>query len=121
MEKNLELLKMKKSLIFQLVYVILILGLFYYLNFSIYFIMVVGVLFLLIILLKGKLYTKIKDFTNKKFPSLAKLPSWIHKLIIILIFILIYILLKEIIFFVLKLGGIDVRGIIANSVNQSLT
>lgn len=111
---------MKKSLIFQLVYVILILGLFYYLNFSIYFIMVIGVLFLLIILLKGKLYGKVKEFTNKKFPSISKLPSWVQKLIIILAFILIYLLIKEIIFFVLKLGGIDVREIMVNSVNQSL-
>jgi hypothetical protein len=112
---------MKKSLILQLVYVILILGLFYYLGFSIYFIMVIGVLFLLIIFLKGKLYRKIKDFTNKKFPSISKLPSWVQKLIIILVFILVYLLIKELIFFVLKLGGIDVREIMVNSVNQSLT
>ncbi|MCK9568279.1 hypothetical protein M0R72_05000 [Candidatus Pacearchaeota archaeon] len=112
--------KMKKSLIFQLVYGILILGLFYYLGFSIYFIMVIGVLFLLIILLKGKLYRKVKDFANKKFPSISKLPSWVQKLIIILAFILIYLLIKELIFFILKLGGIDVREIIVNSVNQSL-
>jgi Trk-type K+ transport system membrane component len=82
--------------------------------------MVVGVLFLLIIFLKGKLYRKVKDSVNKKFPSLAKLPPWVQKLVIILIFILIYLLAKELIFFVLKLGGIDVREIMVNSVNQSL-
>jgi len=110
---------MKKSLIFQIIYVILILGLFYYLGFSIYLIMVLGIFFALIILLKGKLYRKVREFTDKKFPSISKLPSWIHKLIIIIAFILIYLLIKTIVFAILKFVGVDVQEIMMNNINQS--
>jgi hypothetical protein len=111
---------MKKSLIFQIIYSVVVLGLFYYIGFSFYSLAIIAILFALIILLKGKLYRKIKDFADKKLPSLSKLPAWVKKLIVILFFILIYILIKEIVFFILKLVGVDVQEIMMNNINQSL-
>jgi len=110
---------MNKKLIFQLIYVVALLLLFYYLNFSIYFLLVVGLFFILIIFLKGKIYKSINNFASEQIPLLKKFPNWIQKLIIIIVFILIYILIKEIIFFILNLIGIDVRGMLINSINQS--
>lgn len=110
---------MNKKLIFQLIYVVALLLLFYYLNFSIYFLLVVGLFFILIIFLKGKIYKNINNFASKQIPLLKKFPNWIQKLIIIIVFILIYILIKEIIFFILNLIGIDIRGMLINSINQS--
>jgi hypothetical protein len=110
---------MKKSLIFQIIYSVVVLGLFYYIGFSIYALAIIAILFALIILLKGKLYRKIKDLADKKFPALSKLPAWVKKLIIILSFILIYILIKEVLFFILKSAGVDVQEIMMNNINQS--
>lgn len=111
---------MKRGLWFQIIYAIVILILFYSIGLSIYFLMIVAVLFTLIILLKGKLYNKIKDFVDKKFPAISRLPSWLQKLIIILFFISIYILIKQIVFFILKIAGFDIQKIMMDSINQSL-
>lgn len=75
---------------------------------------------MLIILLKGRFYKKLENFINKKFPSISKQPSWIKKLIILIAFILIYIIIKQIIFFSLKIVGIDIRQIISESINSSI-
>ncbi len=111
---------MNKKLIFQFIYLIILLGLFYYLGFSIYFLLVLGIFFILIILLKGKLYRKINEYAIRRFSFLKKLPNWVQRLIIIFGFILIYILIKEIIFLILELFGIDIREIMINNINQSL-
>jgi hypothetical protein len=111
---------MNKKLIFQLIYVIILLGFFYYLRFSIYFLLGMGIFFVLIILLKGKLYRKINKFAIEKFSFLKKFPAWIQKLIIILSFVLIYILIKEIIFLILELFGINIREMMIDSINQSI-
>ena len=111
---------MRKGLIIQIIYSLIILFLFYYLGFSIYSLLVLAILFTMIILLKGKLYNKIKETINKKFPKFAKLPSWLNKLIIIFIFILIYLILKQIIFYLLKLAGMDIEKTMMDSLNKSL-
>jgi hypothetical protein len=79
-----------------------------------------GIFFILIIFLKGKLYRKINDFVTERFSLLKKLPAWVQKLIIILSFVLIYILIKEIIFLILELFGINIREMMMDNINQSL-
>jgi len=74
----------------------------------------------LLILLRGTLYKKLDDFLIGKFPSLSKQKPWVRKLIVILAFILIYILLKQIIFLILKQFGIDVQQMITESINSSI-
>ncbi len=97
-----------------------LLYLLYNLGFSLYFIISIGIVLLLLTLLKGKLYKKLDNCLSKKFPSLSKLKPWIKKLILIAIFILIYALLKQIIFLVLKVFGIDIQKIILESINPSI-
>ena len=99
---------------------ILLLFLFYRIGIPLYFIFVIGIVILLLVLLKGKLYTKIDDFLRKKFPILSKQKPWVRKLIIIAIFILIYVLLKQVVFMILKIFGVDVQQIILDSINQSI-
>lgn len=112
---------MKKGLWFQIVFSSLILGLFYYLGASIYSIITLGIMFLLIILLKEKLYGRTKDAIHKYFPSVSKLPSWIQKIIILVLFILVYILIREIVFAVLKIAEVYVRGLMMEGINQSVS
>ena len=56
---------------------------------------------------------------DKKFPFLVSLNPTIRKIIIILIFILFWVLLKQIIFMGFNLAGIDLQDIMIESLNQS--
>ena len=105
---------------FSILTFILLLFLFYRLGLPGYFIILIGIVILLLVLLKGKLYTKIDDFLRKKLPILSRQKPWVRKLIIIAIFILIYVLLKQVVFMVLKMAGVDIQRIISDSINQSI-
>ncbi len=94
---------------------------FYTLDFPLYILILIGIVILLLILLRGRLYKKLDDFIRKKFPFLSKHKTWVRKLIIIILFVLIYILLKQIIFLILKMAGIDVQKMITDSINQSVS
>ena len=116
---------MKKSssswrIYFQIIQSAVLLYIFYKLGFSLYVIIIMGLVLLLLILFKGKLYRNLDDFLSRKFPFLSKLNPLVKKLIIIAVFVLIYILLKQIIFLILKQFGIDVQQIITESINQSI-
>jgi hypothetical protein len=113
--------KSKIMKIYQIAVSVILLGLLYYLGFPLYYIGIMAVLILLLIFLKGKLYRKIESFMDKVLPFLAKLNPTVRKIIIILIFILFWILLKQIIFFGLKLAGIDMEKIIYESMNNSIS
>ena len=98
----------------------LILYTFYNLGLPFYFIVLLGIILLLLIFLKGKLYKKLDSFLSKRLPFLSKLNPVIKKIIIIVVFVLVYMILKWIIFWILGLFGADVRQMIAQSINQSI-
>ncbi len=58
-------------------------------------------------ILRGHLYRKIDSFIKKIFPWTKKMPSWVEKGIIIISFIIVYIILKDLVFLILKLFGLD--------------
>lgn len=91
----------------------------YILKFPILFIILVGIITLLIILLKGKFYLKLNDFLTHKFHFFSKQTKLVKRIIVILIFIIAYIILKQTIFFILAKLGIDIRQIILNNLNQT--
>jgi len=96
----------------------ILLFIFYKLGFSFYFIIGMGIFILLLVLLKGKLFNKLDSFLTAKFSFLSKQSPRVKKLIIIIAFILAYIVLKQIIFFILSQFGIDVQKIILDGVNN---
>jgi hypothetical protein len=87
-------------------------------GFSIYLSFLIGIVILLFLFLKGKLYKKLDHFLNNKFHFLSKLKPWVRKLMIIAGFVLIYLLLKQVIFAILKVAGLDVQKMITNSINK---
>jgi predicted RND superfamily exporter protein len=111
---------MNKKLLFQIIYSIIILGILLSIGVEFHLIIILGILFALIIFLKGKLYKKVRQFTDKRIPFLSKLPSWLHKTIIFLLVILIYILIKQTLFFLFKICGIDLQEILLENINHSL-
>lgn len=77
----------------------------------------IGLLFLLLILLKGKLYKKFDHYLNQKFPVLSKLNPPIKEVIIIVAFVLTFMLIKQFVLTGLKMYGVDVQQTITNSLN----
>jgi hypothetical protein len=112
--------KSKIMKIYQIVVSIFLLGLLWYLGFPIYYIGIMAVLIMLLILFRGKVYRKIESFMDRIFPFLLKVKPAVRKIIIILVFILFFIAFKQVIFFALKLAGIDMQAI-ANNVSKSMS
>jgi len=104
----------------QILSIIGLLYFFYYLGLPLYYLGLIGIMSILLILLKGKIYRKLEGYINKKFPKISEQPSWIKKLIIIGLFVIIYILIKQVIFTFLKMVGIDIQKIILENLNKSV-
>jgi hypothetical protein len=92
---------------------------FYKLGFPFYFIVIFGIILLPLIVLRGTIYKKLDNFLCRKLPFLLKLNPIIKKIIIIIVFILVYMAVKGIIFYILSLFGIDVQKMISEGLNQS--
>jgi hypothetical protein len=111
-------LKNNQKIYLQIITSAILLFVFYKLGFSFYFIIGMGIFILLLVLLKGKLFNKLDAFLTAKLPFLSRQSPRVKKLIIVIAFILAYIILKQIIFFVLSQFGIDVQKMILDSVNN---
>ncbi len=111
---------MKWKLYLRIFLILVFLYIFYAMGLPWSFIITIAVIFLLAILFRTKLYNQIEKFLDKKIPILLKLSPSVRKIIIFIIFILIYILLKQAIFAILQLFGVDIQGILTESINQSL-
>jgi uncharacterized protein involved in cysteine biosynthesis len=83
-------------------------------------IIIIGIVIILFILLRGRLYKKIDHLLKKHFKFMSRLKPWQEKLIIIVVFIIVYIALRELIYLILGLFGIDFQKMIQESVNQSM-
>lgn len=81
---------------------------------------ILGIFFILIILLRGPLYKKIDESIVRRFSFFEKLPSWGKRLLIIIIFLLVFMVLKQVLFYSFELAGIDLREMIMESVYQSI-
>jgi hypothetical protein len=110
-------LKNNQKTFLQIIKSLILLFVFYKLGLPFYYIVGVGLLVLLIILLRGKFFNKFDALLTAKFPSFSKQSPRVKKLIIIIAFFLAYIILKQIIFFVLLQFGVDVQKIMIDSVN----
>lgn len=74
----------------------------------------------LVLLFKGRVYSKIDRFIVSKLPFSQKLPPIVRKVLIFIIFLLGYLILKFLLFEMLKMFGVDVQLAIAQSINQSV-
>jgi hypothetical protein len=98
----------------------LLLYTFYQLGIPLYSIVILGVFIFLLMFLKGKIYRKIDSFMTKKFLFVSKLNPFARRVLIIIVFIVIYMILKQFIFIILKLAGVDIQKMISESINQSM-
>ncbi len=91
---------------------------FYQLGLSLPSTIALGVIFIVLILLRDPIKRNSNRLVNEKLPFLNKLPPWLKRIIVILAFFLIYAILKQAIFYGLKLLGIDLREMILKSTGQ---
>ncbi|MFA5259343.1 MAG: hypothetical protein WC979_10260 [Candidatus Pacearchaeota archaeon] len=103
----------------RILFLVIMLYTFYKLGMPLSFIILLGVVIFLLIFLKGTIYIKLDHFLCRRFPFLLKLHPWVKKIIILVVFILVYMAVKYIIFWVLSLFGMDVQQMITQSMNQS--
>lgn len=117
--ENKTTIKYNQKTYLQIITSAILLFVFYKLGFSFYFIIGMGFLILLLVLLKGKLFSRLDTFLTAKLSFLSKQSPRVKKLFIVITFILAYIILKQIIFFILSQFGIDIQKIILDDVNNN--
>lgn len=106
---------MDKKLVLRLLLVPFLLCSFYLLKLPVEILAVLGIFFVLVILFRGKIGVAAEKAIEKYLPFTKTWPSWAQKLLLILVFFLVYAALKQILFFILGLAGIDLQEIIMSA------
>jgi len=106
---NDEVIKMDKKLAFRLLLIPLFLYAFYRLGFPIEIITILGILYIVIVLFRGKIWKTAEQTIERLMPFTKTWPVWAQKILLFLIFFLIYAILKQILFFALGLVGIEIE------------
>ena len=106
------------SLITRVLLVALMLYVFYSIGVPLPAVIVLGVLLIAFILLRGHAYRQIDLFLTNRFPSMARWAPWQKMLLVALVFLLAYVLLKQAVYELLKMAGMDVQQIMLDSVQS---
>lgn len=110
---------MEKKIVFRLIIILALLCIFYFIGMPIEIIAILGILFVALVLLKGKIWRTAEKTIEKYLPFTKKWSSGRQKILLIILFFVIYAILKQIIFFFIGLAGIDLQEMIlsANNIN----
>ena len=100
--------------------VLLLLAYFYVAGLPLEIIAIIGIMFAGFFFLRGKIWKTAEHVMENYFPFTKKWPEWAHKAIVIILFIVLYLILKEIVYILLGFAGIDVQQIITNSFQSKL-
>ena len=100
---------MKYTLYMRMGFLALMLYLLYTLGFPLYILLLFGVLGLAILIIRGHAYEKIDKFICEKYPPYKEFSPMKKRIILIVAFILLYAILKQILFAVLGYAGFNVQ------------
>lgn len=106
------------NLLIRILLVGLMLYVFYSIGVPLAAVIVLGVLLILFILLRGHAYRGIDVFLTTRFPSIAGWAPWQKALLVALVFIIAYIMLKQAVYELLKMMGMDVQQMMLDSVQS---
>ncbi|MFH1391812.1 MAG: hypothetical protein ABIH20_05865 [Candidatus Diapherotrites archaeon] len=109
---------MDKKTILRLLLVPVILYALYTLELPFEIIAVLGVLYIALILLRGKIWRTVERAIEKYLPFTKTWSDWKQKLLLILFFIILYFVLKQVIYFLLGFVGINLEEILLSAVNK---
>ncbi len=109
----------KNSLLIRLLLLPLLLYSFFLSGFPFEVILILGVFFLLIILFRSHAYNKIEFHLGKKFPFIHSWHPWKKKALIILVFIFIFAVIKQLLYFSLDVFfGINIEEMLLKNLNS---
>ncbi|MFH1224257.1 MAG: hypothetical protein V1676_00455 [Candidatus Diapherotrites archaeon] len=103
---------------FRLAMIPLFLILFWQLGLPFEALVVLGAIMLVLVLMRGKMWRAADRAVERWLPFTKKWPDWGRKVVVVLVFIVALALLKQIVYFLLSLAGIDVQRIMIDAVKQ---
>ncbi len=81
---------------------------------------VLGIIMLVFVALRGRIYNKVSELLEKHVPHTKRLPSWLKYVVTLAVFLLTYIVVKELVYLALYQVGVDVQGDMFEAMNRSL-
>jgi hypothetical protein len=100
----------------RIIVVLALLAYFYVAGLPLEIIALIGIMFAGFFFLRGKIWKAAERAIEKHLPFTKKWPEWGHKAVVLILFIVLYLLLKQVIYMALGFAGIDVEQIIMKSV-----
>jgi len=120
MNKLKEWLKSNRLLV-RLLLLPLLLYSFFLAKFPLELILILGMFFLLVILFRSHAYNKIELHLGERFPFIHDWHPWKKKALIILVFIFVFGVIKQLLYFSLNVFfGFDIEQMLLESMNSSL-
>lgn len=101
---------MDKAIAIRAAYAIILLLILYSIGLPLHYVLLMGVLMIVFLALRGPIYKKIEQFIEKIAPSTVKWPQWGRKALVIVAFIAVFVILKQIIYWLLGIAGFDLQG-----------
>ena len=112
---------LEKGFLYRLPLIGLLLLSFYAAGLPLESLIILGVLFVILLFMRGKIWKRSEHVMEKYLPFTKKWPNWLQKLVMFLIFIVIYLIIKYIVYFILGLMGIDLTEIILGSIDVNFS
>jgi hypothetical protein len=97
----------------------LLLYLFYLIGLPPIALAVLGSILIIFVLLRGKIWKAVDDAIEKYLPFTRSWPDWGRKVLLFILFLAVFILLRQIIYFILALLGFDIQGMIQSSIDMN--
>lgn len=80
---------------------------------------VLGAIMLVLVLMRGKMWKAADNAVERCLPFTKKWPEWGRKAAVIVVFIIALSLLKQVLYFLLSLAGIDIQKMMMDAVNSA--
>jgi len=81
---------------------------------------VLGAMLLAFVALRGTIYGTVSRALEEHVPHTRKLPNWLKYAVTFAVFLLIFVVLKELVYLALYYVGVDVKGEMFEAMNRSM-
>ena len=97
---------------------LIILGILYLIGTPLPLILIFGAYLIAMFFLRGKMWKISEHVLETYLPFTKKLPDWLEKIVLVSIFIIFFMILKNIIYFALGLIGIDLQQMLIDAMGM---
>jgi hypothetical protein len=107
-----------KKIGFRLVFLFLMLISFYLVGFPLELIILLGAISLAFLVFRGSIKEKLNGLMHLHIPGFGNLHPWARAALLFIVFLLVYMVLKQILYFALYLFGFDIQGMTQNAIDK---